>query len=92
MTKPIRIEHLQPCIEWWGGRKRKGRLENELAWRVSIDEVKARGYDLDFKNPHAVSDEHGDPEELLAQLDEAEDQATHLREELKAILGEALRR
>ena len=52
MTKPIRIEHLKPCVEWWGGRKRKGRVENEVAWRVTADEVKARGYNLDFKNPH----------------------------------------
>ena len=27
MTKPIRFEHLQGCIDWWGGTKRKGREE-----------------------------------------------------------------
>src|SRR5665648_591167 len=27
MTKPIRFEHLQGCIDWWGGAKRKGREE-----------------------------------------------------------------
>jgi type I restriction enzyme M protein len=26
MTKPIRVEHLKPCIEWWGGLKREGRV------------------------------------------------------------------
>jgi type I restriction-modification system DNA methylase subunit len=25
MTKPIRFEHLQGCIDWWGGAKRKSR-------------------------------------------------------------------
>jgi hypothetical protein len=25
MTKPIRFEHMQSCIDWWGGRDRKGR-------------------------------------------------------------------
>ena len=34
--------------------------------------MKARGYNLDIKNPHTVADDHGDPEELLAQLDAAE--------------------
>ena len=34
--------------------------------------MKARGYNLDIKNPHTVADDHGDPEELLAKLDEAE--------------------
>lgn len=29
MTKPIRFEHLQPCIDWWGGAKRKDRQESE---------------------------------------------------------------
>src|SRR3984957_14584239 len=68
MTKPIRFEHLQGCIDWWGGAKRKGRVETEVAWKVTADEVKARGYNLDFKNPHTIADNHGDPEELLAQL------------------------
>jgi type I restriction enzyme M protein len=92
MTKPIRVEHLQPCIDWWGGAKRKGRVETEVAWKVTADEVKARAYNLDFKNPHAVADEHGDPAELLASLDAAEGEATILRDRLKAILAEALLR
>ena len=66
MTKPIRFEHLQGCIDWWGGQKRKGREETPQAWKVTAEEVKARGYNLDIKNPHTVADDHGDPEELLA--------------------------
>jgi len=92
MTKPIRVEHLKPCIDWWGGAKRKGRVETEVAWKVTADEVKARGYNLDFKNPHTVADEHGDPEELLAKLNEAETHASTLRDQLKSILAEALLR
>src|SRR5262245_25695450 len=65
MTKPIRVEHLKPCVDWWGGAKRKGRKETDVAWNVTAEEVKSRGYNLDFKNPHAVADDHGDPEELL---------------------------
>src|SRR5712691_6635817 len=92
MTKPIRVEHLKPCADWWGGAKRDGRVETEVAWRVTADEVKARGYNLDFKNPHTVADDHGDPMELLARLDEAEQQTAALRDQLKAILAEALLR
>jgi type I restriction enzyme M protein len=54
--------------------------------------VKARGYNLDFKNPHTVADDHGDPEELLVSLNEAEAKAAGLRDQLKAILQEALLR
>jgi type I restriction enzyme M protein len=92
MTKPIRVEHFKPCCDWWGGAKRKGRGESEVAWKVTADEVEARGYNLDFKNPHTVADDHGDPEELLARLEEAEKQTAVLRDQLKAILAEALTR
>jgi type I restriction enzyme M protein len=92
MTKPIRIEHLKPCVDWWGGPKRKGRVETELAWKVPAGEVKARGYNLDIKNPHTVELAHGDPEELRAKLNEAENQAVALRDQLKTILAEALLR
>jgi type I restriction enzyme M protein len=57
---------------------------------VSIDEVKERGYNLDFKNPHVVADDHGDPVELLAKLDAAESRAATLQNQLKTILEEAL--
>lgn len=92
MTRPIKVEHLDPCVKWWGGAKRKGRKETEAAWKVTAEEVKARGYNLDFKNPHTVADDHGDPEELLVKLNEAERQAAELRDKLKAILTEALLR
>jgi type I restriction enzyme M protein len=92
MTKPIRLEHLQACIDWWGGAKREGRVEGPQAWKVSAEEVKARVYDLDIKNPHTVADDHGDPDELLASLNAAEAETSRLRDQLKAILAEALAR
>jgi type I restriction enzyme M protein len=92
MTKPIRFEHLQGCIDWWGGKTRMGREETPQAWKVTAEEVKARGYNLDIKNPHAVADDHGDPEVLLESLNAAESQTATLRNHLKAILAEALAR
>ena len=92
MTRPIRIEHLQGCVDWWGGPKREGRQETPQAWKVKADDVKARGYNLDIKNPHTIADDHGDPEELLAALDAAEAEAASLRDRLKSILAEALAR
>jgi type I restriction enzyme M protein len=92
MTKPIRLDHLQGCIDWWGGPKRKEREEGPLSWKVTAEEVKARGYNLDIKNPHTVADDHGDPETLLAELATAETETARLRDQLKAILAEALAR
>jgi type I restriction enzyme M protein len=92
MTKPIRFEHLQGCIDWWGGKTRQGREKNPQAWVVTAEDVKARGYNLDIKNPHTVADDLGDPEVLLESLSLAEAQSEGLRNELKAILVEALTR
>ncbi|RTL61586.1 MAG: SAM-dependent DNA methyltransferase [Pseudonocardiaceae bacterium] len=92
MTKPIRLEHFQECINWWGGKERKNRKETPQAWRVTAEEIKTRGYNLDIKNPHAVADDYGDPDILLADLAKAEAETATYRDQLKAILAEALAR
>jgi type I restriction enzyme M protein len=92
MTRPIRLEHMQRCVDWWGGASREGRVETDVAWRVPIETVKERGYNLDIKNPHVVDVEHGDPVELLAKLDAAEASAAALQGQLRSILEEALLR
>ena len=92
MTRPIRVEHLDECADWWGGRERTRREESGRAWRVSADEIGARGYNLDFKNPHTEEEEHGDPETLLEDLNSAQAEVVSVREQLKRILAEALLR
>jgi len=87
MTRPIRFEHFKPCIDWWDKRE-----ENDVAWKVTIDDIKTRGYNLDIKNPHTVEEDHGDPAELLAKLNESEAATAKLRDKLKVILSEALLR
>src|SRR3990172_2209125 len=85
MTRPIRLEHFKPCIDWWEKREQR-----EVAWKVTIDEIKARNYNLDFKNPHTVEEDHGDPKELLAKLEQSEMETAQLRDKLKEILEEVL--
>jgi type I restriction enzyme M protein len=48
-TKPIRIEEFDPIKNWWNNR-----AESDVAWKVSIDTIKERGFDLDIKNPNKV--------------------------------------
>jgi len=165
MTKPIKAEHLNACVDWWNGAERNGRVENEVAWRIDfravLDNARTRArphwdeaeklsthasaikgaifelrsqikgaektldgfnagskerqkleerlkkqnnrlegltkelsvteerqqtakrtgdgiydaaFNLDFKNPHTIVDDHGDPEELLLKLQETEKQ------------------
>jgi type I restriction enzyme M protein len=92
ITKPIRIDDLKACANWWGGAQRMGRLESEVAWRITADQVKARDYNLDVKNPHSVGDHHDHPEKLLAELNESVRKTMSLRNQIKTILAEALLR
>ena len=92
MTKPIRVEHLADCATWWGGAERTGREEGGRAWKVSAEEIKERGYNLDIKNPHAEEEDRGDPEALLEELKSAEAKVVSVQDQLKAILTEALLR
>ena len=92
MTRPIRTEHFQGCVDWWGGNDRKGRIETDFAWRVTIREVKERKYNLDITNPHVAPLDHDDPTELLEKLDAAEAFADSLRDQLRSSLEQALLR
>ncbi|MDB2409874.1 type I restriction-modification system subunit M [Pseudomonadales bacterium] len=96
-TKPMKLDDFSDCTEWWGkGKsitdktKRKNRQENELAWRVSIDDIIARNYNLDIKNPHIEEAINHDPEELLSNYAEQQAQIQGLRDQLKSILADAL--
>ncbi len=45
-TKPIRIEEFDTVKSWWDDRS-----ESDFAWKVTLDEIQARNYNLDIKNP-----------------------------------------
>ena len=92
MTRPIRLEHLDDCAAWWGGPKRKNRIEGGHAWKVGAEEIEARGYNLDIRNPHTETDDLGDPETLLAELDAAEAKVVSVRGQLQDMLAAALLR
>jgi len=91
-TKPMRFEEFETEIAWWGNEEDdfKDRVETEQAWKVSIDDIKARNYNLDIKNPHVGEQVSHDPEELLAEYQYQQDEIQKLRDQLKAILSDAL--
>ncbi len=51
-TRPIQEKEFAPIKKWWNDRK-----ESEICWKVSIDEIKKRNYDLDIKNPTKQEEE-----------------------------------
>ncbi|MBK7422304.1 MAG: SAM-dependent DNA methyltransferase [Propionivibrio sp.] len=89
-TKPMRLEEFEAEKVWWGGGERSGRVENEYAWKVSADEIKARNYNLDIKNPHSPDAVIHDPEQLLADYAALQQRIASTRDQLKAVLAAAL--
>ena len=88
-TRPIRIEEFDAEKAWWERRE-----ENEHAWKVSADEIRRSGYNLDIKNPNAEGEIHRDPDELLTEyqalLAEVRETRDKLKDELTAALEKAL--
>ena len=85
-TKPMKIEEFAPEKAWWNNR-----IENELAWRVPIADLKARNYNLDIKNPHSPDAIVHDPVQLLADYAKLQAEISSTRNQLKAILQEAFK-
>ncbi len=91
-TKPIRIDEFDAEKAWWGSEQDgfAARVENERAWKVGIDALRAANYNLDQKNPHVGEQTSLDPEALLADYARLQAQAQALRDELKGILAQSL--
>jgi len=91
-TKPIRIDEFDVEKAWWGNEADgfASRVENEFAWKVSIADIRAKGFNLDQKNPHVGEVISHDPDELLAQYQALQADAQAIRDQLKAILAAAL--
>src|SRR5690606_25720307 len=91
-TKPMKFSEFQTEIDWWGNEADgfASREETEQAWKVSIADIQARNYNLDIKNPHVGEQISHDPDELLAQYAQQQNEIQQLRDQLKGILSAAL--
>lgn len=65
-TKPFKSIHLAGVREWWNNRDK----EDLNAYKVTIDEIVAKEYNLDFKNPNKlVEEKEYTLDELLTTMD-----------------------
>jgi len=70
-TKPINIEEFNALKSWWNDR-----MENDFAWKVSLDEIQDRNYNLDIKNPSDIESVVGQStDQLVAMLETSLDKA-----------------
>jgi type I restriction enzyme M protein len=86
-TKPILAEEFAHEGIWW-----RKRVESDRAWRIAIDEIESRGFDLDIKNPNAIKQVDRSPQELLADYREKQDAVGVVLDAIRDLLREALTR
>ena len=90
-TRPLTIEEFDLEKAWWGGAERNGRKTTPYAWKITAEEIAARNFNLDCKNPHEVEVNHRDPEELMEEYQEIvrklEAAQAALKQELMQALG-----
>ena len=89
----MRFEEFETEIAWWGNESDgfAARVENEQAWKVPVKDIAERNYNLDIKNPHVGEQISHNPDELLAIYNKEQGEINSLRNQLKAILTEALK-
>jgi len=83
--KPINIKEFDAEKAWWNDR-----VENEYAWKVSIEEIKKRNYNLDIKNPNTPESVIGDPDKLLEAYRHTNAKVKDLQEQILQVLDNAL--
>jgi type I restriction enzyme M protein len=80
-TMPLRDEHMAELRKWMTTKTRKA---NDNAWKVSIDDIRTRGWSLDFKNPNGLAaEEYKTPKDILVEIEETEKQISALLGKIK---------
>lgn len=81
-TKPIRLAELDPIKKWW-----KQRVESEQCWKVNIQTIIDRNYDLDIKNPNKQEEAHEySSAELMEMLHQSFEKSNALLDQLKQVV------
>ncbi len=84
--KPINIKEFDLEKAWWNKRE-----ESKYAWKVSAEDIKARNFNLDIKNPYQEADDLASPEELLANYRTTEKKISSIQDEIVKVLTQALK-
>ena len=69
-TKPIKLEHFAPVIEWWNNRQPITEDGFDKAKCFTVDEIKEKNYNLDLCGYPHVEEEILEPDKLIAEYQE----------------------
>jgi type I restriction enzyme M protein len=78
-TQPLQLVEFEPIKNWWSKR-----IESEVTWKVDIDTIIDRGFDLDIKNPNKKTEEiEYSNTDLMTLLDNSFDRSHQLLNEIR---------
>jgi type I restriction enzyme M protein len=92
-TKPMKVEHFDECVAWWGDRKQIKDAETDTykAKDYAVQELAERGYDLDLCGYSTLEEEVLSPEETIQIFHEKRDSLNARIDkrlaEIEALLG-----
>ena len=69
-TKPMKLEHFAPAVEWWNDRKDLTSDGFDKARKYSLQEIKDRNYNIDLCGFPHEEEEILPPKELIQQYQE----------------------
>ena len=69
-TKPMKLEHFGPAVEWWDNREEITIDGFDKAKKYTVEELKARSYNIDLCGYPHEEEEILPPKELIQQYQE----------------------
>ena len=80
-TKPVKLQDFDELQSWW-----TERVENEQAYKVDIDTIKANNFNLDVKNPHKSEiEEELTTSEIINKIEASMSKSVELLEEIRGL-------
>lgn len=90
-TKPMKLEHFQPVIDWWNDRKEIEIDGFHKAKEYSVEEIADNGYNIDLCGFPHEEEEILDPMDLINQYQEKRAslnaEIDHVLKKITSILG-----
>lgn len=83
-SNPITIDEFLPEKQWWNNR-----VENEHAWKVSVETIIERNYNLDIINPYIKNNEIIlSRDEIISEIQNSLNQCNSIFNKIKEVLAD----
>lgn len=90
-TKPMKLEHFQPALDWWNNRTEIEEDGFPKAKKYTVDEIVANGYNIDLCGYPHEEEEILDPMDLINQYQKKRAslnaEIDHVLEKITSLLG-----